>query len=258
MRGWYRFLCVQVFRVSWVSVVVLAMFGLMLQMRPVHAQSNIAYWPLDDWVGGTARDVTENGNDGTLVHGPVWVTGQINGALEFDGLDDYVKVAHSPTLNITGNALTITAWVKAETTGTQQIILSKPYLSTSHQSPYFAYSIYLLYAGSSGYSPLFWITWSGGGYSYIQSSQNIPTGQWVHIAGVYDRSLMRIYVDGILRGSAAASGNPIGYTTPLRLGTNGGLSEFFKGQMDDVRIYDIALTGQEVLDLYNDGLSGGG
>jgi len=217
----------------------------------------VAYWPLDDWVGGTARDVTENGNDGTLVHGPVWTTGQINGALQFDGLDDYVEVAHSPTLNVTGNALTITAWVKAETTGTHQIILSKPYLTTSHQSPYFAYSIHLLYAGSSGYSPRFWITRSGGGYSYIQSSQNIPTGQWVHIAGVYDGSLMRIYVDGVLRGSAAASGNLIGYATPLRLGTNGGLSEFFKGQMDGVRIYDIALTGQEVLDLYNDGLSGG-
>ena len=64
---------------------------------------------------------------------------------------------------------------------------------------------------------------------------------------------MRIYVDGVQRGSRSASGNITSYATPLRVGTNGGLGEDAKGLVDDVRIYNRALSATEVATLFSGG-----
>jgi hypothetical protein len=61
---------------------------------------------------------------------------------------------------------------------------------------------------------------------------------------------MKIYINGVERGSVSVSGNITSYTTPLLIGANGGFTECYKGSIDDVRIYNRALSNQEVQDLY--------
>ncbi|GAG43024.1 unnamed protein product, partial [marine sediment metagenome] len=80
----------------------------------------LAHWKFDEGSGTTAYD-SVGGNDGTLINGPVWATGQLDGALEFDGGGDYVDVGDKPSLDITGDQITVMAWFKPATTGAGNI-----------------------------------------------------------------------------------------------------------------------------------------
>ncbi|MFQ6077473.1 MAG: LamG-like jellyroll fold domain-containing protein, partial [Candidatus Bathyarchaeia archaeon] len=75
----------------------------------------VAYWKFDEGKGGTAHDATINRNNGTL-NGPIWVEGRYNFALQFDGLDDYIRVAHADSLDLP-DQFTIAAWVKLDKVG---------------------------------------------------------------------------------------------------------------------------------------------
>ena len=75
----------------------------------VYPVGMISYWKFDEGSGPTAFD-SADANDGTLINGPVWTSGQVGGALSFDGLDDYVEVPTSANLDIT-DAITLEAWV---------------------------------------------------------------------------------------------------------------------------------------------------
>ena len=72
----------------------------------------IAHWKLDDGVGTTAID-SEGGHDGTLTNGPVWVAGQLDGALDFDGSNDLVSIPHHAIF--TQVPMTVSAWFKLNT-----------------------------------------------------------------------------------------------------------------------------------------------
>lgn len=92
--------------------------------------------------------------------------------------------------------------------------------------------------------PRFLVTLDGVRHDAV-SSATISQG-WHFLAGTYDGAALKIYVDGVERGEVAAKGSLPGYHTPLRLGANGGGGEFFKGLMDNVRIYPRGLTAAEV------------
>ena len=73
----------------------------------VYPLGMISYWKFDDVSGTTASDSVDT-NDGTLVNGPVWTSGQVGGALSFDGFDDYVTV---PSNGLSSNPMTISWWM---------------------------------------------------------------------------------------------------------------------------------------------------
>ncbi|MHC4629535.1 MAG: hypothetical protein ACYTDV_21380 [Planctomycetota bacterium] len=94
-----------------VHLASLALVFAVVLTAAAHADpSLVGWWRLDDGSGTTATDSSGNGNDGTLTGGPTWALGRLSGALEFDGVDDYVEVPHAQILTV-DNEVTVMAWV---------------------------------------------------------------------------------------------------------------------------------------------------
>src|SRR5258706_16194343 len=75
----------------------------------------VGYWKLDDALGITAADSSGSGNPGTLINGPLWTPGKVGTALSFDGVNDYVDLNNSPSLN-PSTQITLAAWINTSTT----------------------------------------------------------------------------------------------------------------------------------------------
>ena len=199
----------------------------------------VAHWNFEgdfgDVVGG--NDATAQG-DTDIVLDP-----ERGRVAEFDGTGDYLQMPNSPSLNITGDQITLASWVYFDdVSGPPEIVIAKPFQDGQHSSPYFSYGLHMLSNGT----PRFWLSLSVGARN-APGSPNFESGRWYHMAGVYDGSQMILYVDGeVSATNNNASGNLNGYDTPLFLGTNGGRTEPMDGKIDDVRIYNHALSQMDV------------
>jgi hypothetical protein len=165
--------------------------------------------------------------------------GKSGGALAFNGTG--AAAAPSTSLNLTGNALSLEAWVNPTALVGDTHVVSKLMQAGRHTAPYFSYSLHVV----QGTTPRFWVTTGGVGRS-VESAISLTANTWVHLAGTYDGSTLRIYVNGTLAGSAAASGTLTSYAGPLRLAANGAGSEGWNGTIDEVRLYSRALSASEI------------
>jgi sugar lactone lactonase YvrE len=196
--------------------------------------SLVGYWTFDDGTGTTALDSSGEGNHGTLVGGPTWTTGVIGGALQFDGFDDRVTAPDSPTLDLTG-PYTLMAWVKPDSSvGCYESFINK-YLNYALQTC----SVNKLRMISSG-------------VGVVESPDNtLVPNVWQHVAGTWDGSTMRLYHNGaevasVTLGSLTpdATDNPLTIGMELLSGTTPW--EFFGGSLDEVKVYNRALSGAEM------------
>ncbi len=163
-----------------------------LNLVPGPTQDLVGYWKFNEGSGSVAGDSSGLGNDGTI-HGASWVSGSPDGstALSFDGVNDYVEVPDSSSLDIT-DAITIEAWIKRDVGGTGYgRIVSKENDAQSNDIGYF------LQLSSTGTVRL---GFANGSSTYISAigSTVVSTGVWHHIAGVYDGNEIRVYLDGQL------------------------------------------------------------
>ena len=189
-----------------------------------------------------------NENNGTL-NGPIWrpSDGQIGGALEFDGIVDYVEVPDNKSFDIT-NEISVTAWINPVDVADWRTIISK----YAHTPAWRKDLYWLLYGGNIGVSlagP------SGiGGDDWIP---NVPieSGIWAHVALSYDGAAMKMYKNGINVATNSISGDLLlgdsASNESFYIGQNTEWGEFFDGLLDDVRIYDRTLTPDQVKDLFN-------
>jgi hypothetical protein len=215
----------------------------------------VSYWPLDSIGDGTAEDVVRD-NSGTVRGAVSSASGQISQAASFDGTDDFVE---TPSVQIDGS-LTVAAWVKQEA--------SSGYAAVSTQGSGF---------GGTPKSRNWWLGANGdGGVHWSIFDQNgtnrnvdtpsgtLPTGEFVHIAGVYDKASadLRVFVDGTIEEQRSFSSpfTPKTSDDPGAIGAESVGSDrrirLFQGVIDDLRIYGRALSASEISDLY--GQSGGG
>src|SRR3989344_4461946 len=220
-----------------------------LPVSDVHAQDItsglVGHWKFDEISGTTAADSSGNNNTGTLTNGPTWATGKINNALSFDGTDDYINLGN---MNVSGSGITIAAWVKADTfsSSIDTRFISKAN-STNEQSHYWM----LGQTNSGGDKLRFRLKAGGSTQTLIASSGDLPINTWFHAIATYDGSTMRLYKDGIEVGSVAKSGTiDIDATVPANIGRNPDGSNHTDGAMDDVRIYNRALTASDIQALY--------
>jgi len=193
-------------------------------------------------------------NYGTLVGDTKFVDGKIGKALQFDGSGDYVDCGTNSAFNITG-PITVETWANFNDLSARSLVSKWGDDVNSNYS-------WLLFANlwNSG-EVNFLVSGNGTGYSNCASGAGkITTGNWYHIAGVYDTSSIKLYINGNLVATNS-SGIPSSIkvsTIPLQIGVDSdGASEskirYFNGKMDDVRIYNYARTAEQILQDYNAG-----
>jgi len=204
----------------------------------------VSYWPFDEGSGSTTANDAVNGNHGTI-YGATYTTDKApvignDYALAFDG-NDYVQVANSSTLE--SSAVTVAAWVKSSSPGTYGYILAKGASGCTAAS-------YALYTGGPG--GLYFYIFNGSSYVRSPNGGSLAwDGQWHHVAGTYDGSVVRLYVDGDDIDSGTATTTGIGYSLPT---TNdffvgayrGSCNLHFNGLIDEVHVWNRALSADEV------------
>jgi hypothetical protein len=203
----------------------------------------VGYWKFDEGTGQFAMDSSGYGNRGHLRNGTAWQ----NDALYFDGINDWVEVNDSNSLKIT-NKLTISVWINMPQYSTNfPKVVIKPY--TEVADPYELITIDLSHYGTY---PRFIITdgMPGGNFGYaMNSSYTLSLNHWYQIAGTYDGSTVKLYVNGVLINSNPSTITIGDNDMPVSIGSCRG-DYAFNGLVNYVRVYNRALTQSEVADLY--------
>ncbi len=198
----------------------------------------IAAYGFGEGQGSSTADSSANHLNG-VVSTATWVSGKFGKALRFSGQSSSrVTVADTPLLRLT-TAFTLSAWVNPQASQpTEPTIIFK-------QNP--GDLAYVLYAKGAGVGPNAF-TKMAGSYQSVVAPNLIPASTWTHLASTFDGSTLRIYVNGNLVSSAAASGTLDTGSGPLRIGNNSIFpNEGFIGIIDEVRIYDRAQSAAELL-----------
>ena len=201
----------------------------------------VAHWTLDtqnvdaSQSSAEVRDVSGYNNHADLKnHSATTVPGKLGQALSLDGVDDYAeKIAFS---GLPSSAITVSAWIKLDAHKNWNRVLNHEWVNNG----------WLLYTDASG-TAIFGVGQSGAQYNAIKSG--LTVGSWYHLVGVYDGSNVRIYVNGQEGTPRAKSGLILDSGGNVDIG--GAQGDRFKGAIDDVRIYDKALTASDVAALYN-------
>jgi hypothetical protein len=217
---------------------VLITIVLLALARPAFAQGTgpIAAYHFNNGSGETATDATGNGHDG-IITGANWTeAGRYGGALVFDGMDDWVTVAEHPALNLT-TGMTVEAWVypTQPMTGYSTVALREVPGGLS----------YALYAHDASPEPAAWIKANGFDVEALGTAP-LPLNLWTHLAATYDGETLRLFVNGVPAASYAVSGAMSDLGGVLRFGGNAVWGEYFAGRLDEIRIYDRALSDSEI------------
>jgi len=163
-------------------------------------------------------------------------SGRWGSAMIFDGVNDYVRVGDSASLNVTG-AITVSAWIKTAGTNSYSAIVDK-----------FGDEGYELVISSGGQLRL---DIGGTPYGDITGTTDLRTNDWYFVTGTYDGSFMRIYVDGVLQRTTPYSAGLSVATKNLEIGVDSGAANrFFNGSIDEPRVWNRALSAAEIRQQY--------
>ena len=204
----------------------------------------VGYWKFDEGNGASTTDSSGNGNTGSWNGtGSHWTTGKVGSyAGSFDGSTDNVTLT---TINVSSTNVSMFTWVylsSASLAGTLLHIGGLPGVDG------FGLGVGNTTAGNSGNHLILTLV----GVGHNNSGANIGTG-WHFVGMTRDTTTWRFYVDGAQAGSTFI-GNPNAYSNGATFGSNGSPSEdyyFNNGYLDDVRIYNRALSAAEIMALYN-------
>ena len=205
------------------------------QTLPPGSQSGLlAAYSFNEGSGTQVGDASGNGHVGAIA-GAVWSPqGKFGGALSFDGVNDWVTVASTPLLNLT-TGMTLEAWVfPTATTGTRDILIKEGS----------NVDIYNLYARNGQGLPEANVF--VGGSNRTAPGTALAPNVWTHLAGTFDGNTLRLFINGAQAASAAASGAVSTSTGALRIGGNSLWGEYFQGRLDEIRVYNRALTQSEI------------
>jgi hypothetical protein len=200
--------------------------------------SPVGFWDFNEGAGNTVADVADNQNPhpGVFQSDPAFVTGKIGTGLAFDG-NDAVNVGNHPELKLTGREMTMEAWIRSTASGIYGIIVNKDY----------SYEIGVRSGGRFQCAiKTTDKTWKWRGYTYVNDNQ------WHHVACVLDTDgMIRTYVDGNLDHAEGPfiftdTGHISDSNEQLRIGRRKTGMYFRKGIIDEVAVYDVALTHAEI------------
>ncbi|MCP4607472.1 MAG: hypothetical protein GY845_01975, partial [Planctomycetes bacterium] len=206
-------------------------------------RSLVGYWNLDDNSGSTASDNSTYSNTANLLNDPQWTPGKFGSALYFDGDNDYVHCGKDIDFNIT-DEITIETWANpaiAGEGGPNNAILAKAESGLG-------WSWQLRYNGPGNYMG-FNFNGNSEGPTWVSTNQNLSPGEWYHIVGVFDGTTIKCYLNGIETDSEQISGI-VGSNSSLFIGQDG-WGNVFNGNVDEVKIWNRALSSDEIKSSYN-------
>lgn len=202
--------------------------------------SALAWWKFDEGTGTSAAD-SAGSNTGTLTNGATWVTGYIGPyALSLDGTDDYVSCGTG--IGPTGD-VTVSFWFKSTDGTNDQGILGN-----------WNGSGFMFYNETNNSNVRFYCDASGGSMAWNGGPAVILDGNWHHIVGVKNNPDGKIYCDGILRSTNVGGfAGSTGAGSTFYIGKYSGSSNYLAASIDDVRVYDNALSLAEIKRIYETG-----
>ena len=194
----------------------------------------IAAYGFAEGSGSTVADVSGNNNTGTI-SGATWTTaGRFGGALLFNGTNAVVTVPNAVSLQLT-TGMTLEAWVYPTVTPTGwRAVIDK------NVDRY-----YLMASSTPNNRPSVGGTWTGG-KTNLAAPTALPINTWTHLATTFDGATVRLFVNGTQVASRAEPTPLTSSTATLQIGGNAYSDEFFAGRIDEVRIYNRALTVGEI------------
>jgi len=213
----------------------------------------VGYWKFDEGSGTTITDASLQGNHGTIRQGitsgaglhpaPGWATGKFGAALRIDGVDDWVNVPDSDSIDSTGinNNVSVSAWIKLDKIDTRRpfnVVAQRHMLGTRVEQ---------FFMGLDNGAPAV-----GVNFFYGVGVTNVPLNEWVHMAMTYDGIKQIGYIDGSVAISQDVGWPVATDETPFTMGgaiNEDDANEQIDGLIDEVRLYDIKLTPEEIADL---------
>ena len=245
-----------------ITLTACALFASLLASDVVSAQTSpVSHWPGE----GDANDAA-GANHGALVDGVGFTSGKVGNGFSLDGVDDFIRISHSPSLRPGAGSFSMDAWIKTAVTSGTQIVISQ--YECGQTCPTGGRSLYRISVIDGIVRLDIRDTDLGGdcgnGEVCLSGNALVADGNFHHVALVRDieASQLRLYVDGTLDVSAplsAGANGPIldddGEDDPLMIGAKAAITLpltgefFFSGVIDEVRYWDIALSDSEVQDM---------
>ncbi len=222
-----------------------ANLGIKSSTAPSIKSSLVAYYKFDENNGTTAYDSSGNnlnGTFGTSDSSPTWTQGKINKSLLFDGTNDFFSISQ-PNIQTSPNLFTITGFIYPENQSGKIITPQSNGIDQQINYDSGNQRIYLTIAESSD-------TNQRNRYSTTGST---PLNQWTHFAISINNKTIKIYINGILNSEYNETINIGGWTSHWYIGQRGNSTGWYKGYLDEVKIYNRALTAEEVKQDYNAG-----
>jgi hypothetical protein len=214
----------------------------------------LLYYSFDKDEGDKVTNQGGKGNHGK-VHGTTWTAhGRVGGARTFNGKSDYISRDYDETSGLfpTDTPLSVAAWFKTSSaTPIEQIIVATHFAGIGRDGYFLCVDTRSL--GGKAY----WF--SGSNDATVRSKLAVNDGQWHHAVGIRDGRESFLYIDGVLQGKATVADSLVyEHRAPFRIGhvENNGApharneSFYFKGTIDEVMIFDRALTAEEIQQLY--------
>lgn len=205
----------------------------------------IALWHLDDAAGQTAADAAGGGRElqlgaaaGADAQDPSWGTGRFDGGLAFTSANEEYATRDAGGNTFANNELTVELWVRT--------------LSTDYAQVFTAGFINCFVAVNNNGSGIEWGVGDGNNWSFLTAQQpngTLNDGLWHYIAVTYDGATMRAFVDGMETGSAAAA-TILAAPGDYKVGGRP-FNTFLEGDMDEVRLSDVARTADEIAAAYD-------
>src|SRR5215475_6763157 len=194
----------------------------------------VAAYGFDDGSGTTVTDASGNGNTGTIT-GATWVTaGKYGKALSFNGTNALVTIPNAAALQLSAG-MTLEAWVNPSTVS-----------SAWRDVIYKGNDNYYLEATSKKSSKPDAGVIAGGSSADAFGTAKLTANTWSYLTGTYDGSTLRLYVNGTQVASTAHTGAIATSTNPLQIGGDSIQGQFFAGLIDEVRVYNVALTAAQI------------
>ena len=191
----------------------------------------VASYSMNQGAGNALADLSGNGNNGTLINGPIWVAGKNGTALSFNGSNQRVDIADSASLRLT-TGMTLSAWIKpvVVTPAWRDIVMKG-------QDEYYLVGT----SSSNGGVPA-----TGGTYTSPLYATGSSVNDWSYLAATYDGTSLKLYVNGVQVASRNQTGAIKNSTGTVGIGGDAFWGQYFNGLIDDVRIYNRALAPSEI------------